>query len=89
MNASSSVTVTHGLTLSKIRYVSAIVRNDANTELTPLDGFVSATGPSQGGVAGIGSTQLTLIRLVSGHFDNTNYNGTEFIRGYVLIHHMR
>ena len=85
MDSTASVTVTHGLTLTKIRGVSVVIQNDASTAVysSPMYGLVA--NDLEFGVATIGSTTITLYRRTSGGLDSTDFNATSFNRGWVTI----
>lgn len=80
MQSSSFVIVTHGLPdFKKVRGVQVIVRDDPDAAYSPIT--------LGGGVSTISSTTLTINRDSGGSFDNVQYNGTGFNRGWVLIHY--
>jgi len=92
MNASATVTVNHGLTLAKIRSVSAIIRNDADTIYSVVGAAVANTGAPEvyfvsnnAGPGNINSTSLLMGRLASGTYDSTNYDQTSYNRGWITI----
>lgn len=82
MDLTSGVSVAHGLTLSKIRNVSVLVRNDAAT-------FVSSLGYSSNGVSAgtwsVDATYVILGRTTSGSFDGSTFSATGFNRGWITI----
>lgn len=84
MVSTPQVNVAHGLTFSKIRNVSAFILNDAATNLTNLLVGFQSPGSVDGHIQ-VSSANVSLIRLVSGFFDNTNYDSTSFNRGYIVI----
>ena len=87
MDATASVNVAHGLSATEwktIRQVDIIIRNDADTGYYPLrKGYDGVTG--NGFVNVIGSTNITLNRVASGDFDNTNFDSTSYNRGWVTF----
>jgi hypothetical protein len=89
MDASASVLVPHGLTLSNIRKVSATIRNDANTTYYKLSGNSSG---SQTGyrvqISTFDATNVVLLREAGGFFDQTDFNATSYNRGWVVITHV-
>lgn len=87
MDSTPSKDVTHGLTLSKIRDVSVMIRDDSATTQRKLESAQLATNTVEGSVWTITSTQVRLNRVSGGIYDNTNYNSTGFNRGWVIIKH--
>lgn len=86
MDATSGAGVTHGLTLSKIRSVSALIRNDADTIYYPLSGSGTAlVGDVQMVIEGITATLVSLSRQTGGNFDNTAFDSTSYNRGWITI----
>lgn len=83
MNASSNVLVAHGNTLSKIRGINVLIRNDADTQYETLFGTV-ATG-DLGGYAYATSTNIVCVRTTGGRFDNTTYDATSYNRGWIIM----
>lgn len=81
MDATASVSIQHGLAVSKIRSVSVLIRNDSTV---PYDFWLP-----RGQVAGytvIDSAQIHLYRAAApGFFDNMTFNATLFNRGWVTI----
>ena len=91
MDATLNVDVAHGLTATKIRHISVMIRNDANTFIQPLDRMsTSNPGVMLGSATAVDGTNIRLFRTdtsVSGStvFDGTNYNSTSFNRGWIMI----
>lgn len=84
MDADNTVLVAHGLTLSKIRTVKAMIRNDANSvhyDLLTTDG----SGNFAAGYDFISSSDVSLRRTFGGFFDGTSFNSTSYNRGWVII----
>ncbi len=88
MDASTSVTVAHGLTLSKIRNVAVMIVDDAGTTNYLLPAISSVDGIAQAFILGTSGTDITLGRLGSGGFDNTSFNATSYNRGWVVIEYI-
>lgn len=84
MDTTNSVAIAHGLTLSKIRSVSALIINDAGTQRTAIAGFSLAIG-SGVSINAIDATVVNLSRELGGIFDSANYDSTGFNRGHVII----
>lgn len=76
MDATPSVNVAHGLTLSKIKRVSASIIRDDSALTTEL---LSA------GSISWDATNIILGRTAAGLFDSTDYNTASFNRGYVIV----
>lgn len=85
MNADTQTNVTHGLTFSKIRSVTALIRNDADTIHYDL-----ASSNPQIAIPSVTalSTTVQLTRLVGGEFNNTLFDSTTYNRGWVVIHYI-
>ena len=86
MNATVSVSVNHGLTLSKIRSILVMIRNDADTVYYSLthDGGGSAL---IGRIDAIHDTYVVLTRENSGGYDSTLFDSTSYNRGWMVIQH--
>ena len=83
MDTDTFTVINHGVDYSKIRSVSVVIRDDANTNYyTVLQG--AATGASAW-IAQISSTQVTLEREPAGDYDNTGFDSTSYNRGWVTI----
>jgi hypothetical protein len=82
MDSTFEIDVVHGLTLAKIRSMTVLIRNDADTSYTNIDG-----GVATGGITGIGadSTEITLSRTNSGSYDTSFYSSTSYNRGWITI----
>lgn len=80
-------TVAHGLSdHKKIRSVSVIVRDDADTNYYDLVQMESSTGGAiAGAVKLIDSTNITLQIEGSGTFDDAAFNATSYNRGWITI----
>jgi hypothetical protein len=80
MDATSGVSVSHGLTASKIRTVDCVIRNDDGSNYGTFDYFGDALY-----ITSIGASSISLTRLSSGIFDSTDYNLTSYNRGWITI----
>ena len=87
MDAIHGVGIAHGLTLSKIRNVQAIVRNDSGSSFIPLTPGVSdvPTVEWEGWIAKIDSTDVTLAIRAGSIFDTVTYDSTSYNRGWITI----
>lgn len=84
MNITANIDVAHGLTKTKIRSISALIRDDNDFTYSDL----SETDGSNTGVNGIRTnldTNIRLSREIGGVFDNTTYNLTPYNRGWITI----
>lgn len=77
MDTDSSKNVNHGLTLSKIRDVSIMIRQDDTLQSIPL---ITA-----GSVSLINATLITLFRIAADTFDSPAFDSTSFNRGWITI----
>ena len=86
MDLTSSLNVLHGSTLSKIRNVNVMVRDDNDTNYHLLTGqFNYTTAIPEGGIERITTTTIWLEREVGGLFDSTLYDATSYNRGWITI----
>ncbi len=83
MDTTASVAIAHGLTLSKIRSVSALIRNDAGTVLYPLIGHDGAAAAAM--IETIDATNINIIRAAGGDFDGADFDSTSYNRGWIKI----
>ncbi|WP_420581931.1 hypothetical protein [Reichenbachiella sp.] len=84
MDTTATLSVSHGLTLSKIRRVTAIIRADNDANYFQIDSG-NAAGDIQGAVFSISTTTVQLSRTTGGQFDHTDFNSTSFNRGWIVI----
>lgn len=84
MDADASKNVAHGLTLSKIRAVSVVVRNDAGDTYYAFS-TASPTNPHDIVIQYIDATNVVLQRANSTAFDSTGYDQTPYNRGWITI----
>ena len=88
MDSTSSINVAHGLSATdykKIKTISVMVRDDADSEYYRLDSINASTGAYRGGVDRVNSTNIVLIRTDSIGFDSTSFDSTSYNRGYILV----
>ena len=84
MDTDAVKTVAHGLTMTKIRGVTCLIRNDTDDVYTPV-------GQGQDGSAGYDASissitsNVTIAREAAGYFDNTGFDSTSYNRGWVTI----
>lgn len=81
-----TVDVLHGVSdFTKIRSVFALIRNDANTRMDPLQ--TGCISPDQA-VFNIDSNSIGLGRTIGNLFDNTSYDATSYNRGWLTIQYV-
>ena len=80
MDATASVSVSRStIPLTNIRSISVMIRNDDNDLYTPF-----MQGVNSGSVVA-NPTHIVLTRAAGGTYDNTNYDGATFTRGYIVV----
>jgi hypothetical protein len=83
MDTSISKLVLHEVDYTKIRSVSALIRDDAGWA---CDFDISNTAETTSKSAHVFSpTQIRLLRATAGPFDNVNYDATSYNRGWITI----
>ena len=82
MDATSTATVAHGLTLANIRSIRVIIQNDDGNTVNNLNVDNST---AQGGYWTAGATNVTLSRITSGLYDGVSYDATSYNRGWIVI----
>lgn len=87
MDTTLSVNIAHGLTMSKIRNVHALIRNDADTIYTMFPGYITASGSFIDKIS-LSSTEITLFRAPSSEFDSTDFDSTSYNRGWITIEYV-
>lgn len=90
MDTTGTVDVSHGIGDEQlIRMVEVIIRDDGGSYTYPLNskGVIlgSYNTDVQGGVGRMTSTDIRLVRISSGFFDDTDFNSTSYNRGWVTI----
>ena len=89
MDTVATVAINHGLTLSNIINVSAIVRNDADLvrhTLTPA--LVATPSEIEGFINSVNSAQVFLSRKTGGVYDVSTFSTTSYNRGWITIWHI-
>lgn len=94
MDTTTNVVVAHGLSATEwktIRNINAIIRNDADTEYSPLDSKTdTALGAGMnGGIDIFDSSDVYLVRMTGGQFDGVNYNSTSYNRGWITFEYIK
>ena len=85
MDANTTVSVAHGLTLSKIVGVRALIRSDADDYRFPVNIPYASTDFVDLYVSYIDATYIVLSRRPTGHFDDTDFDSTSFNRGWIIF----
>ncbi len=91
MDSTSTVSIAHGLTSSKIRSFNVSIYPDGSSSiLLPIDYVDMASGFSgsttlPSGASSLSGSNIVLIRATGGSFDNTGFDQTSFNRGYITI----
>ena len=80
MDSTLLVQVAHGVTLSKIRTISVLIREDSNTNYHDF-----AARDEGASYAFADATYITLSRKNAGVFDSTSYDSTSYNRGWITI----
>ncbi len=86
MDADISVNIAHGLTVTTIVDVSAIIYEDDLSSALRLQ--FSGNGDQLSGRIEVDATNAVLFRTAGGTFDGPLYNNTGVNRGYVVITHL-
>lgn len=90
MGASASVNVLHGLTLSKIRSITGVLRNDSDSVYYPIP-YVHPNSRTGAGnqdslsIIAITSTYVQIVRTDTGWFTLGGFTATGYNRGYLFI----
>ena len=84
MDSTATVNVAHGLTLSKIRSISAVIRDDTASLLYDFSSGY-AGGDSASGYLNCDGTNVNLQRESTSTFDGTGFDSTGFNRGWITI----
>lgn len=85
MDANNTVDVAHGLDWTKIRTISFVIRNDANSIGYVVGQSASGSNDSNLSVVSYDSTNITLTRLIGSFLDSTNFDSTSYNRGWITI----
>lgn len=86
MDSTVNVSVAHGLDATKIRSITALIRNDdasANTDFFSDDG----TATSGHNRLSFDATDVSLVRSQLGIFDDADHNATSYNRGWITINY--
>lgn len=83
MNTTQTKQVPHGLTFSKIRSFSAVIRRDGTGELHDLR--IHSINFGLSGYINITDTNIVLNREADGAFNNNAYEAIPYNRGFITI----
>lgn len=84
-SGNASITVNYSFPdITKVRRVTAFIRNDAGTIFGPLDS-VSGTSTPDGGVGVVTSSALVVHAAAGRNYDTASYTATSYNRGYIVI----
>ena len=82
----ASISITHGLTFANIRQVTALIRNDDNTQYYDFASYNNSSGATaENGYIFADATNITLSRANNGGFESISFNATSFDRGWIKI----
>ncbi len=89
MDSTASKSVSHGLDVTKIIGVRAMIRNDSDASHFPLaqsrgDG-AAEFAEAAGNISYIGATAVALYRVTGGYYDGANFDSTSYNRGWLII----
>ena len=87
MDATPGINVPHGLTLSNIRNIDVLIRDDGNDTYTKNGSGVAVNSTNNLQIEA-GTTNIFLSRTGAGFYDNVNYNQTSYNRGWITILHV-
>jgi hypothetical protein len=87
MLSAQNLAVTHGLSLSKIKTVTAMITNDSGT-LKSCFPSINVVSASSNEYIDIDGTNINLVRADDGFFDNTAYDSTSNPRGSLVIQYI-
>lgn len=88
MDATSYINIPDELIYSKIRTIHVEIRNDADTDMSPIDYNYYGTANCGGYRIEIregNATSIILSRTADKKFDSMDYNSTSYNRGYITI----
>jgi len=76
-----------GVKYKDFRNISVLIRNDDDTLLLPLNGFLNIADPFllAGGIGSISSSTISMKRRSGGVFDSTLYNSDPYNRGPITF----
>jgi hypothetical protein len=84
MDTTASVNIAHGVDKTKVRSITALIRDDSDLNYYNLD-YIGAAGAGSFKGVRINSANITLFRGTGDPFDNTSFDATTYNRGWVTI----
>ena len=86
MVTTTNIDIAHGLAYSDIISAKVFIRNNDDTARDNINTGVDATDTTpQGYVGTTDSTNINIVRLTGGKFDDPAYNSTSYNRGWLVI----
>lgn len=86
MDTTQTHTVAHGLTLAKIREVSATIQSDDGLQFFQVTPSIANASPVYASISGTDGTNVSLSRLTGGTFDGAGYTTPPGAnRGWIVI----
>jgi hypothetical protein len=83
MASTASLSIAHGLTVSKIVKAEVFIRGDDAISLYPLD--MSTAGYVVSGKYNVYNTNVVMDRNSAGLFNSASFNDTSFNRGWIFV----
>lgn len=85
MDTNATKSVAHGFAdITKIRGFSVMIRNDAGTIVSFIQGDIDNNGASDAYINYIDTTNIAMTRVAAGAYDAASYNGTG-TRGWITF----
>ena len=85
MDTTAAVSVAHGLTITSIRAVFGLLRNDADDNYFTITPAYEAVTSLHVRIQSITASDVTLTRLAGGGFDSVSFDSTSYNRGWLTI----
>ena len=78
--------VNHGLTMTKIRSISGILRDDGGNDFYSIGSHYSLLSqPLAAAITSVQATWIVVTRLTGGAFDSTSFDRTSYNRGWLTV----
>ena len=88
MDTTDGIAIAHGLTFSKIRRISALIRNDTDSIYYEFTSLASLAAEDVTQNITTDSTNINLYRDPDGLFDSTFFDSTSYNRGWITIEYI-
>jgi hypothetical protein len=86
MDTTATKAVPHGLTVTKIRGLSGVIRIDGDNAYYPLTPGSASYDYEPGAIIiSADATNINLARKTSTYFDGANFNSTSYNRGWIIV----